>query len=42
MAAIAKADEQLAETEMRVLKRTLDLLGLTSADIAAQGQGGSR
>jgi uncharacterized tellurite resistance protein B-like protein len=33
MADIAKADSELAETEMRVLKRTLDLLGVSAADI---------
>jgi uncharacterized tellurite resistance protein B-like protein len=34
MAAIAKADSQLAETEMRILKRTLDLLEVEAADIS--------
>jgi uncharacterized tellurite resistance protein B-like protein len=33
MAEIAKADAQLADTEMRVLKRTLDLLGVSAADL---------
>lgn len=34
MAEIAKADAQLAETEMRLLRRALDVLGLTPADVA--------
>jgi uncharacterized tellurite resistance protein B-like protein len=34
MAEIAKADSQLAEPEMRVLKRTLDLLGVSPADLS--------
>jgi uncharacterized tellurite resistance protein B-like protein len=38
MAEIAKADAQLAEPEMRVLKRTLDLLGVSAADIAANSE----
>lgn len=33
MADIAKADAQLAENEVRLLRRTLDLLGLTPADV---------
>jgi uncharacterized tellurite resistance protein B-like protein len=33
MADIAKADSQLAETEMRVLKRTLELLEVSPADL---------
>jgi uncharacterized tellurite resistance protein B-like protein len=35
MADIAKADAQLAETEIRMLKRTLDLLDVSTADLAA-------
>lgn len=35
MAAIAKADEQLAESEIRVLKRTLELLDVSAADITS-------
>ena len=35
MAAIAKADEQLAESEVRVLKRTLELLDVTAADLTS-------
>ena len=34
MAEIAKADSQLAETEIRVLKRTLDLLDVSAADLS--------
>lgn len=35
MAEIAKADSQLAESELRLLKRTLEVLGLTPQDVAA-------
>jgi len=34
MAEIAKADQQLAETEIRVLKRTLELLDVSAADLS--------
>ena len=34
MAEIAKADSQLAETEIRVLKRTLELLDVSAADLS--------
>lgn len=34
MAEIAKADTQLAESELRLLKRSLDLLQLEAADLA--------
>jgi uncharacterized tellurite resistance protein B-like protein len=33
LAEIAKADAQLADTEIRVLKRTLELLDVTAADL---------
>jgi uncharacterized tellurite resistance protein B-like protein len=33
MAEIAKADAQLAETEVRLLRRTLDLLDVSPADV---------
>lgn len=33
MADIAKADSQLAESEVRLLHRTLDMLGLSPADV---------
>jgi uncharacterized tellurite resistance protein B-like protein len=33
MAEIAKADRQLAENEVRLLRRTLDLLGISPVDI---------
>jgi uncharacterized tellurite resistance protein B-like protein len=33
MAAIAKADSQLAENEVRLLRRTLDLLGISPVDM---------
>jgi uncharacterized tellurite resistance protein B-like protein len=33
MAEIAKADEQLAENEVKLLRRTLDLLGISPVDI---------
>jgi uncharacterized tellurite resistance protein B-like protein len=33
MAEIAKADEQLAENEVRLLRRTLDLLGISPVDV---------
>jgi uncharacterized tellurite resistance protein B-like protein len=36
MADIAKADAELAETEMRILHRTLELLDISPADIAVQ------
>jgi uncharacterized tellurite resistance protein B-like protein len=32
MAEIAKADSQLAENEVRLLRRTLDMLGVSPAD----------
>ncbi len=32
MAAIAKADSQLAENEVRLLRRTLDMLGISPVD----------
>jgi uncharacterized tellurite resistance protein B-like protein len=35
MADIAKADAQLAATEIRLLKRTLELLDVSAADLAA-------
>ena len=35
MAEIAKADAQLAATEIRMLKRTLELLDVSAADLAA-------
>jgi uncharacterized tellurite resistance protein B-like protein len=34
MAEIAKADSQLAETEMRVLKRTLEMLDVSASDLS--------
>ena len=37
MADIAKADSELAENEMRLLKRTLELLGIGPADVAKPG-----
>ena len=33
MADIAKADQQLAENEVRLLRRTLDLLGISPVDV---------
>jgi uncharacterized tellurite resistance protein B-like protein len=33
MADIAKADSQLAENEVRLLRRTLDLLGISPVDV---------
>ncbi|MEQ1942812.1 TerB family tellurite resistance protein [Mesorhizobium sp. VNQ89] len=33
MAAIAKADSNLAENEVRLLRRTLDLLGISPVDV---------
>ena len=33
MAEIAKADRQLAENEVRLLRRTLDLLGISPVDV---------
>nr|MDQ2704718.1 TerB family tellurite resistance protein [Pseudomonadota bacterium] len=33
MAEIAKADSQLAENEVRLLRRTLDLLGISPVDL---------
>ena len=33
MAEMAKADSQLAESEVRLLRRTLDMLGLSPADV---------
>ena len=33
MAEIAKADSQLAENEVRLLRRTLDLLGISPVDV---------
>jgi uncharacterized tellurite resistance protein B-like protein len=35
MAEIAKADSQLAEKEVRLLRRTLDVLGLSPVDIVS-------
>ena len=35
MAEIAKADSELAESEVRLLQRTLEVLGLTPQDVAA-------
>lgn len=37
MAEIAKADSTLADEEMRLLKRVLDMLGLEPTDIVAAG-----
>jgi uncharacterized tellurite resistance protein B-like protein len=37
MADIAKADSELAESEMRILKRTLELLDVSPADIKTRG-----
>lgn len=36
MAEIAKADRQLAENEVRLLRRTLDALGISPADLAVR------
>ena len=33
MAEIAKADSQLAESEVRLLRRTLDLLDISPVDV---------
>jgi uncharacterized tellurite resistance protein B-like protein len=33
MAEIAKADSQLAENEVRLLRRTLDILGISPVDV---------
>jgi len=38
MADIAKADSQLAENEVRLLRRTLDLLGISPVDVAPPKQ----
>ena len=37
MAAIAKADSQLAENEVRLLRRTLDMLGISPVDAVKPG-----
>ena len=37
MAEIAKADHQLAESEVRLLRRTLDVLALQPADVVGHG-----
>ena len=42
MAEIAKADSQLAENEVRLLRRTMELLGISPVDVVkplAQGEG---
>ena len=42
MAEIAKADSQLAENEVRLLRRTMELLGISPVDVvkpAVQGEG---
>ncbi|MBN9241630.1 MAG: TerB family tellurite resistance protein [Mesorhizobium sp.] len=36
MAEIAKADEHLAESEVRLLRRTLDLLGISPVDLVRE------
>ncbi|MGN6534664.1 MAG: TerB family tellurite resistance protein [Mesorhizobium sp.] len=36
MAEIAKADEHLAENEVRLLRRTLDLLGISPVDLVRE------
>ncbi len=36
MAEIAKADERLAENEVRLLRRTLDLLGISPVDLVRE------
>lgn len=36
MAEIAKADEHLAENEVRLLRRTLDMLGISPVDLAKE------
>jgi uncharacterized tellurite resistance protein B-like protein len=33
MAEIAKADSELAEKEVRLLRRTLDILGISPVDV---------
>ena len=38
MADIAKADSQLAENEVRLLRRTLDLLGISPVDVVPPKQ----
>jgi uncharacterized tellurite resistance protein B-like protein len=42
MADIAKADSQLADTEIRMLKRTLELLDISTEDLAAGHQAKSQ
>lgn len=37
MAEIAKADRQLAENEVRLLRRTMEMLGLSPVDLVKQG-----
>ena len=37
MADIAKSDQQLAENEVRLLRRTLDLLGISPVDLVKPG-----
>ena len=39
MAEIAKADSQLAENEVRLLRRTLDMLGISPVDMVKQPGG---
>ena len=39
MAEIAKADSQLAENEVRLLRRTLDLLGISPVDVVKPAEG---
>lgn len=39
MAAIAKADSQLAENEVRLLRRTLDMLGISPVDAVKPAEG---
>lgn len=38
MADIAKADSQLAESEVRLLRRTLDMLGLSPVDVVRRAE----
>ena len=41
MAEIAKADEQLSENEVRLLRRTLELLDISPADAIGRGDAGT-
>jgi uncharacterized tellurite resistance protein B-like protein len=41
MAAIAKADSQLAENEVRLLRRTMELLGISPVDVVKPAEGPS-